>query len=240
MQTIPAWQHDEMKHAGVDYSDVEQVAVYDANHRRFRDYEKGAQAILEVLDIQPEHTVIDLGVGTGAFALYAARHCKRVYAVDVSKAMLDYTQQQAEQMSLTNIEFCHGGFLTYEHQAKPVDAVVSVAVLHHLPDFWKQVGLKRVARMLKQGGKFHLFDVVFPADMEDHAPHFNAMVTSLTERVGDDFGREAETHLRDEYSTYDWMMEGMLQRAGFRIERAHYSETLSATYLCIKQEETHP
>ena len=66
--------------------------------------------------------------------------------------------------------YCHGGFLTYEHEAEPADAMVSIAALHHLPDFWKLVGLTRAAEMLKAGGGFFLFDIVFPSeaiDLED-------------------------------------------------------------------------
>ena len=234
MRHHPTWLYDEIKHAGVDYSDPAQVAVYDSWHQKFRDDQKGAEAIITALQMKPEHTVIDMGVGTGAFTIYASPHCKTVYAVDVSPVMLDYTRQKAEKAGLTNIVFCHGGFLTYEHQAPAVDAIVSVAVLHHLPDFWKLVGLQRVALMLKPGGRLYLFDVVFPAEMTDHEARLSAWVDSMSETVGADFATEAEAHLRDEYSTYDWVMEGLLDRAGFRIDDATYADGFGATYLCTQ------
>lgn len=234
MKDYPNWFYDEMKHAGVDYSNPAQVAVYDSRHQKFRDYRKGAEAIINTLKLGSEHTVIDMGVGTGAFTVYAAPHCKTVYAVDVSSVMLDYTREKAEKAGLTNIVFSRGGFLTYEHPAPAVDVVVSVAVLHHLPDFWKGVGLGRVAQMLKSGGRFYLFDVVFPAEMVDYETRFTGWVGSLAEVVGADFAAEAEAHLRDEYSTYAWVMEGLLNRAGFRIDNADYAHGFEATYLCTK------
>ena len=88
MLTPPDWYYDESLPAGVDYHDVEQVAVYDANHQRFRDYEAGAQAIMDRLALGPDATVLDMGAGTGAFTLHAAPHYRTVYAVDVSAAML--------------------------------------------------------------------------------------------------------------------------------------------------------
>jgi putative AdoMet-dependent methyltransferase len=230
----PHWFYDELKHAGVDYSDPAQVQVYDERHQKFRDYQKGAEDILQALGFASPPTVIDMGCGTGAFALYAAPHCQTVYAVDVSPMMLAYTRQKAEKAGLDNIVFCQGGFLTYTHQAAPVDAVVSTAVLHHLPDFWKQVGLRRVAEMLKPGGRFYLFDVVFPADMPDYASQFDAFVAGMAQNVGPEFGAEVETHLRDEYSTYDWVLEGFLTRAGFQIDSAKYAEGFGATYLCTR------
>ena len=236
MKDYPNWFYDEMKHAGVDYSNPAQVAVYDERHQKFRDYRKGVEAIINALALGPEHTVIDMGVGTGAFTLHAAPRVKTIYAVDVSPVMLDYTRQKAGEAGLTNVVFCHAGFLTYEHQAPAVDAVISTAVLHHLPDFWKGVGLRRVAQMLKPGGRFYLFDVVFPAELSGYETRFNGWVDGMAQAVGPDFAAEAEAHIRDEYSTYDWAMEGLLTRAGFRIDSAVYADGLGgATYLCTRQ-----
>jgi putative AdoMet-dependent methyltransferase len=233
MSLKPKWFYDELKPSGVDYTDPAQVEKYDQDHQRFRDYQKAAAVIIEQLELKPEHSLIDMGAGTGAFALHAASHCRQVYAVDVSAAMLAYTRQKAQQMGLTNIVFCHGGFLTYKHQAEPVEALVSVAALHHLPDFWKLVGLRRAAAMLKPGGRLYLFDVVFP-DVADYAPLFDQWVQSLATTVGAEFAVEVETHIRDEYSTYDWVMEGFLQRAGLQINQANYADNFSATYLCTR------
>ena len=227
------WFYDEFKHSGVDYANPEQVAMYDKRHQRFRDYKKFAETVMARLNLGPEATVIDLGSGTGAFALNAASHYQTIYAVDVSEAMLAYTRRKAEQAGVKNIVFCKGGFLTYQHVAVPADAVVSSAVLHHLPDMWKWVGLLNVAKMLKPGGKFYLFDVVFPM-VEDYASCFGGWVDSFVEKVGPEFAEEVETHIRDEFSTFDWVMEGLLRRAGFRIDSAEYDGQLGATYLCTK------
>jgi putative AdoMet-dependent methyltransferase len=229
----PNWFYNEFKYSGVDYTNPEQVAVYDKRHQRFRDYKKFAETVMTRLGLGPDATVIDLGVGTGAFALNAAPFYKTIYAVDVSDVMLAYTCQKVEQAGLENIVFCKGGFLTYEHSATPVDAVVSSAVLHHLPDMWKWAGLLNVSKMLKPGGKFYLFDVVFSMN-EDYAASFGGWVDSFVEKVGPEFAGEVETHIRDEFSTFDWVMEGLLRRAGFRIDSAEYNDGFGATYLCTK------
>jgi hypothetical protein len=39
----------------------------------------------------------------------------------------------------------------------------------------------------------------------------------------------------DEYTTLTWIMEGLLERAGFTIERALYPESTLARYICRKQ-----
>ena len=82
MSKIPRWAYDEMKQTGVDYASVEQVQRYDDMHQRFRDYEKDSDTIIKLLELDSNSTVIDRGAGTGAFALHAAKHCRKVYAVD--------------------------------------------------------------------------------------------------------------------------------------------------------------
>ncbi len=229
------WFYDEMKHSGVDYNDLAQVQAFDEKHQKFRDYEKASQAIVDRLGLGPGDTVIDMGAGTGAFALHAARTCKTIYAVDVSQAMLDYARQKAEKAGLKNVVFCHGGFLTYEHAGEPADALVSVAVLHHLPDFWKLVGLRRANEMLRPCGRLYLFDVVFPSDITDYEARFDDWINSFARNVGPDFAAEGEAHIRDEHSTYAWVMEGLLERAGFGIDSAEYADGFGATYVCTKR-----
>jgi putative AdoMet-dependent methyltransferase len=228
----PAWQYDEGKHAGVDYNDPAQVAVYDERHQRFRDYRKDAEKILARLGVKPEHTILDFGAGTGAFTLHAAPFCRTVYAVDISPAMLEYCRQAAARRDLKNIVFHQGGYLTYRHVEERVDFIVSSAALHHLPDFWKAIGLRRLRAMLKPGGRFHLFDIVFPDAGAELSGPIGQWRDSLKAQAGDEFAAEVDTHIRDEHSTYDWIMEGLLTRAGFHIDQAEYGGGFGATYLC--------
>jgi hypothetical protein len=44
-----------------------------------------------------------------------------------------------------------------------------------------------------------------------------------------------ETHVREEYSTFGWIIEGMLTRAGFEIEQANYLTPEYAQYVCRKR-----
>jgi putative AdoMet-dependent methyltransferase len=230
----PSWFYDEIKHCGVDYGDPAQVAEYDNRHRKFRDYQKDTDAIIDAIGIKPEHTVIDMGVGTGAFSLHAAKYCKTIFAADVSPAMLDHSRGKARELGITNIVFCQGGFLSYVHNAAPVDAVISIAALHHLPDFWKLMALRRVHRMLVSGGRFYLFDVVFPSDSKDLDIRIEEWRTAMNVTVGHEFAQEIDVHIREEYSTYDFVMEGFLGRAGFRIDKTSYADGFGATYLCTK------
>jgi len=51
--------------------------------------------------------------------------------------------------------------------------------------------------------------------------------------AGNSFSRAVfEGHIRDEFSTYDWVIEGHLSRAGLRIDAADQSALTCATYAC--------
>ncbi len=235
MTAIPRWQYDEMKFSGVDFSRKDEVAAYDSMHRKFRDYAKSTNEIIRRLSLDSNGTVIDLGSGTGAFALHAARKCRTIYAVDVSAAMLDYCRQQAEKEGLTNIVFCQGGLLTYNHVAEPADAAVCVAVLHHLPDFWKVAALTRCCRMLKSGGRFYLFDIVFPSKETNLPQKMDEWIKTIETMADAHLAHEAVVHAKDEFSTYDWIMEGIITRSGFHIDSAEYGKAFQTAYVCTKR-----
>ena len=184
------------------------------------------------LGLELEQSVADVGCGTGAFAIQAAQRCRWVYAIDISTTMLDYARDKARQLGLTNIQFCHGGFLTYVHKDEPVDALTTSMALHHLRDFWKQKALCRLSDMLKPGGKLFLADVVFAE--EDCEANIGQWIETLGQTAGPEVARSIREHVREEYSTFGWIMDGLLTRAGFRIDRCDRSEGVLASYYCTK------
>lgn len=229
------WQFDEMKSTGVDFSLIEEVAAYDSMHKKLRNYAEMSEQIIRRLSLNANSTVIDLGCGTGAFALHAAKKCHTIYAVDISAAMLEYCREQAEQQGITNIVYCHSGLLSYEHSGELADAIVCVAVLHHLPDFWKQIALTRCYEMLKPGGRLLLFDIVFPSETDHLQQEIDEWIKTLEKTVGAKMAQESIIHIKNEFSTYDWILEGMFRRSRFRIDTVEYGQGFYTTYVCTKR-----
>lgn len=227
----PPWQYDEFKHLATDFHDPQQVSSYDA--RQQTNLQKEINFVQE-LRMTPQHTVIEYGPGTGAFSIAAARQCQHVYAVDISQAMLEYAQKQAVAAGITNISFLQAGFLTYQHQHEPVDFIVTKFAFHHLPDFWKCISLQKINQQLKMGGYFILEDVIFSFPPYQYEEHIQGWIDTMSSS-GQSFSREDfEGHIRDEHSTYAWIIDGMLRQAGFRIERVHYWSPVYAHYRCQK------
>ena len=230
------WRYDETKHCGVDYSDEAQVRQYDENHLKFRNFKQEVEHLLAELDIQESErlSLVDMGCGTGATVIAAAKYFRKLYAVDVSPVMLEVARRKAAAAGIANIEFINAGFLSYRHGHDPVDIVTTKAAFHHLPDFWKQVALLNINGMLKTGGIFHLFDVVFHFPPEEYERKIDGWIDNFGKMTNPEFRKEIDTHIRDEYSTFGWILEGMLQRAGFAIEKSSSPDGFSTEYFCRK------
>ena len=181
-------------------------------------------ALLETLGLGATSVVVDMGAGTGQFAMAVAPRCRKVVAVDVSPVMLAPLRSKLAGSALGNVDIVEAGFLTYEHAGPPADFVYSRWALHHLPDFWKAVALARVRRFTATGGVVRLCDVVFNFPADQAEARLEAWCASLGDAAEDAWGRgDLEEHVRDEHSTFTWLLEAMIERAGFRIERANYS-----------------
>lgn len=221
-RTLPGWALDEVGSAGRENLDAEHVARYDGK-------EDGAAAV-EVTMLQ-EHgldtgaVVVDLGAGTGQFTLTVAPVCAQVVAVDVSPLMLTLLRTKVASAGLDGVEVVEAGFLSYEHQGPPADLVYSRLALHHVPDFWKGVALQRIRNMLRLGGMFRLSDVVYNFDAAEAEKRIEAWCATAGDQVNGEWSRaEYEEHVRDEHSTYTWLLEPMLERAGFAIEESSYAD----------------
>lgn len=230
---VPVWYFDELAHAGAEHLDDAYVARYE----RKAGYDpKPDIARLRALGLDANSTVVDLGAGTGAFALAVAPYVRRVVAADVSAPMTAALEARAAKLDRSNVECVRAGFLTYAHQGEPADVVFSRHALHHLPDFWKAVALVRVARMLRPGGSFYVRDLMYSVEPGDADRALESWFdgASPTPELG--WTRaELETHAREEHSTFTWLFEPMLVRAGLEIRERELSQSgIYAAYVCAK------
>ena len=218
---------DERAHAGREHLDPEYVAGYDEKAGFDADAADEAE-LLRRVGLGPGSTLVDLGAVTGTLA----PACGRVVAVDVSPAMVAAMRSKLAAAGAANVDVVEAGFLSYEHGSAPADAVYSRNALHHLPDFWKAVALDRIAAMLRAGGIFRLRDIAFSFEAREAESHVNRWFEG-----GGRWSRaELEQHLREEHSTFTWLLEPMLERAGFDIAEAEYDERrVFARYLCVNR-----
>jgi ubiquinone/menaquinone biosynthesis C-methylase UbiE len=229
----PVWLFDEKKLAGVDYLDQKIADEYENQHS-FRNFKEEADKIFESLQLSSESTILDIGCGTGNLSIELAQKCNHVYSSDISEAMIKILDKKIADKEIKNITTASSGFLNYKHSGKPINAIICNVALHHLPDFWKQVALLNFYNLLSDGGKLFLFDVVFGFSPSDYENELNGWLAKMREIAGDKMADETIVHVRDEYSTWDWVMTGILEKAGFNILVNQEMMKNMRAYICTK------
>lgn len=213
--TQPDWWYDDLKQVGLDFADEAQVATYDER--------QGAtvaetRRLLMRLGVGPSTAMADIGCGTGLLACEAAGMARSVRAIDISPAMLEAARTRAG--TARNIAFEQAGFLTFAASGD-LSLITSQFALHHLPDMWKAVALTRMRDALKPGGRLYIRDVVFNCGPDAIPRTVESWIGHMTRESG--YSRaEVATHVREEHSTFAWILARLITDAGFRlISREH-------------------
>jgi ubiquinone/menaquinone biosynthesis C-methylase UbiE len=228
-----SWMIDELAHAGPEHLDPDFVVGYD----RKQGYPDPAEDLdaFAAHGLGPASAVVDLGAGSGQFALAAARRFGHVTAVDVSPAMVALLRERSAAEGLANLECVHAGYLSYQHSGPSADGVYTRNALHQVPDFFKALVLDRIARMLRPGGVLRLRDLIFdfrPAEAEGIFQGWfeHAAADPAEGYTGEDYAE----HIRTEFSTFRWLLEPMLAATGFEIVTVEFERRLYGAYTCVK------
>ncbi|MEU3274976.1 class I SAM-dependent methyltransferase [Saccharomonospora sp. NPDC006951] len=228
------WLIDELAYAGPEHLDEDFVAGFD----RKQGYPDPAPDIAEFTahGLDETSAIVDIGAGTGRFALAAATVFGAVTAVDVSPVMLAALRERAAEAGAGNLTCVPGGFLGFTSDGPPFDGVHTRHALHQLPDFWKAIALTRIAGMLREGGVLRLIDLIYDFPPEQAGEVFERWLASGARdpRLGytaEDFTE----HIRTEYSTFRWLLEPMLDKAGFDIVRVDFPGPVYGAYTCRKR-----
>ncbi len=181
-------------------------------------------------------TLVDLGAGTGTFAIAAAPRCRHVVAVDVSPAMTARLRDRVAELGIANVTVVEAGFLSYTHAGEPVDFVYTRNALHHLPDFWKALALDRIAAILRPGGILRLRDLVFDFTPAEAATRIETWMSgAVSDPAVGWTAAELADHVRGEFSTYSWLLDVMLERSGFEIVDREFQRSTYGAYTCVRR-----
>jgi len=222
------WYYNERGRIGLEPA---VASIYDRND----DSDLRARAALTMLGVQKGWRVADIGCGNGVLATEAALMGAEVDAVDISPAMLALAEVYARDRRAP-VRTQSAGLLSFAYQPSSYDLIVSEFTLHHLPDFWKAVALARIFAALKPGANFYLRDIVF-VSMPDGSERGVEQWADFNIK-NHDFARDSVvSHMRDEYSTFGWVMERMLTEVGFVLISADYHAPLHGTYLLQKPDK---
>lgn len=112
-QQSEAWNGAESAHY-VDHADR-----YDRQLAPFAD------ALLERVQLEPHHSVLDVGCGSGATTLTAARVASTALGADLSKPLLEVAAGRARSASADNAEFVVADAQTYPFAESAFDLIIS-------------------------------------------------------------------------------------------------------------------
>lgn len=151
------------------------------------------KSILEEMSISPGAIVVDLGSGSGAYALPAAKivsangEAGKVYAVDVQKDLLDRLKVEAGRENIKNIEVIWGNFEKLKGSTLPdhiADVVIISNVIFQIADHATFVQeISRIAKPSARVVSIEWTDLPFVVTAEHH-PLTKIATQSLFEKAG--------------------------------------------------------
>jgi SAM-dependent methyltransferase len=131
------------------WSRADAVAVLDAPERRSN---QDPDLLWRRVGLKPGDIVVDIGAGSGFFTFPAATAVGpngRVYAVDVSRELVELIRERAESAQVRNVEPVLSSPSRIPIEDATADVVMLADVLHGLPP----KTLDEAVRLLRPGGR---------------------------------------------------------------------------------------
>ncbi|MDG3546740.1 arsenite methyltransferase [Methanobacterium formicicum] len=119
-------------------------------------------------EIKKGETVLDLGSGGGIDVFLAANkvgESGKVIGVDMTEKMVETALENAKAGGYHNVEFKLGEIENLPLEDNSVDLVISNCVINLTPD--KSVAYREVYRVLKEGGRILISDIVTEGHLPD-------------------------------------------------------------------------
>src|SRR4030042_4189680 len=155
---------------------------------------------IAISSVKPGETVLDLGSGAGFDTFLAAKAvCEtgKVIGVDMTPEMIAKAKENAKKGNYRNVEFKLGEIEHLPIEDESIDVIISNCVINLSPD--KPQVFKEAYRVLKQGGRLMVSDIVLEQPLPD----------DIKQSVEAYVGCIAGASLKQEYI-------GAIEKAGFR------------------------
>lgn len=124
------------------------------------------RALLESANLDHASRLLDVGCGTGTFAISAKRRFPMldVVGIDPDPVVLTRARKKA-RLAGVQVTFVNGSATDLPTRDGAFDRVTSSLVFHHLTSDQKQRAAGEINRTLSDRGEFHLADWVQPANL---------------------------------------------------------------------------
>jgi ubiquinone/menaquinone biosynthesis C-methylase UbiE len=146
------------QHHQLDQKFLNKIAFLDSKQRETL---IPPEALISQMPIQKDHTLLDVGAGSGFFTIpMAERTSGKVYALDPDKRILSIIEEKAKEKGLNNIELIQDYLDGLSLQNNSIDFAMASLILHEVSSLTK--ALTKVYVVLKTGG--HLLCLEYEKD----------------------------------------------------------------------------
>jgi cyclopropane fatty-acyl-phospholipid synthase-like methyltransferase len=199
-------------HIGKEYYDS--TDYFEGNADHLQDMESAFQRyrvrkVLEIHQPGPDDRVADLGCGWGTFGFALAPRVREVVGIDFSERSIELCEERLARRPTPNLRFRCADAGDTGLEARSFDLVLAADLFEHLyPEDSRRV-VAEAFRLLRPGGRFSVW-----------TPHRGHILEHL---------KNHDILLKRDVSHVDYKsmarMTGLLEEAGFEIERAYYAES---------------
>ncbi|MBO4767232.1 MAG: class I SAM-dependent methyltransferase, partial [Lachnospiraceae bacterium] len=105
------------------------------------------QLFLEMLELNPSKSVLEIGVGTGRLAVRTAPCCRHLTGIDMSAKTIERAQENLREYP--NISLICNDFLTHSF-SETFDVIYSSLTMMHFPD--KALVIGKMSSLLNDDG----------------------------------------------------------------------------------------
>jgi len=135
------------------------------------------QTAFKSLKLSKDDVLLDAGTGTGKWAVKAAKLCKLVIGIDISKKSLKQAQANARKGKLNNVKFYYGSFENpseiISSQKYRINKILILYSFHHLTDDLKKKSIPKIIKLLHRPARVVIGDMMFFENPKKHQDKFD-------------------------------------------------------------------
>lgn len=126
--------------------------------RPTREKEERTALLIELLGVEEDTDVADIGAGTGYFTFPIARTAEKgtVYAVDIQPEMLEFIEARKRHEDIENVKGVLGTISNAKLEPESIDLAFAVDAYHEFSNPWEM--LQSIKQALRPGGRLILVE----------------------------------------------------------------------------------